>query len=202
MFLSFAAVRNEALVTLYRATYASDGQEFFTVEDMLASSGVSVGLVFYRKVLRDLRDSGLVEEDSHDGDGPYYSLTAKGWEVAEKSVQALTQGGDPVEGVPASDRVVTLTDNQRNEISGDISELSAEISRSNEAGLLLGDQKDRVQAELSAASSLFQASKVRLGALLAVLATPLRFLAEKFSGSAIGELAKKLLEEIWKAMNS
>ncbi|MBN2972061.1 hypothetical protein JW805_08530 [Roseomonas aeriglobus] len=202
VFLSFNSARNEALTAIYRASYVSDSQEYYGIQEIQQLIGSKVGKVFLRKVMASLDEDSLVNESSYDEDGPYYTLTAKGWEAAETLIRALLKSENPVEGVPASDRVVTLTDNQRSSIADGLDEIGREIAQSNEAGSALGDQKDRIVAEFEAGKSVIRSRRVRLEALVGVLATPLRYLAEKFSGAAIGELAKKLLDVIWKVINS
>lgn len=97
--------------------------------------------------------------------------------------------------VPASDRVVTLTDNRREiEILHlDIKGLSEEISSNNEASIDLGEEKEIIKGELAAAEVLVSQPSFRLARLTALVLPALRYLAEKFASGAIGELAKRII---------
>jgi hypothetical protein len=100
----------------------------------------------------------------------------------------------------ASDRLVTFSDNQRVEISNKIDAIVNEINESNAVSVELGDDKERISSEVSSGKSLLGASKVRLKALVEILLKPLKFLVEKFSGEAVGELAKQLIHALFEAM--
>jgi hypothetical protein len=202
LFVSFDTVRREALLALYRLTYSSDEQEYFTRDEIAEKSEVSVGAVFFSRVLLGLASEELVISNSYDESGTYYSLTNAGWASAERIALSMLKSGEPVEGVPASDRVVTLSDNQHATFEEALDDLSSELEKSNEVGDVLGDSRPRIQAEISAGRRLILPKFVRLDAIVAVLVTPLRYLVEKFSGAAVGEIAKKLLDLLWKMINS
>ncbi|MGA1797790.1 hypothetical protein VH567_03310 [Sphingomonas sp. 4RDLI-65] len=202
MFVTFDTVRREVLLSLYRLTYYSDKQEYFSKEEIADKISLSVGSVFLSRALRGLVGEDLVENSDFENDEYHYLLTNAGWAAAEKLALSGLKDGEPVEGVPASDRVVSIDDNQRSDIDGTIEKLAAEIQTSNEIGAALGDSRPRIEAELEAGRRLILPKFVRIDAIVAVLATPLRYLMEKFSGAAVGELAKKLLDLLWKMINS
>jgi hypothetical protein len=198
----FYEVRREALLALYRLVYSSDKQEFFTRDEIAQETFVQVGAVFFGRVITDLVEDDKFQRSSWETDGEFFTLTNAGWSEAERLTLTLFKGGEAVEGVPASDRIVTPTDNQRQAIQATVEQIISEVRASNEVGDTLGDEKQRIEAELVAGGDLVKTSKVRLGAVITVLATPLRYLAEKFSGAAIGELAKKLLDLLWKLIST
>lgn len=202
MFVSFDTVRREVLLSLYRLTYFSEKQEYFSKDDIADNVSLSVGAVFLSRALRGLVTESLVETSDYEDDEYHYLLTNAGWAAAEKIALSMLTDGEPVEGVPASDRVVSIDDNQRSDIDETIEKLATEIQISNEIGAALGDSRPRIEAELEAGRRLILPKSVRIGAIFAVLATPLRYLMEKFSGAAVGELAKKLLDLLWKMINS
>lgn len=101
-------------------------------------------------------------------------------------------------GVPASDRIVTIGDNQRHELASKIDEISSNLAKSNAVKNELGEEADRIVAELKAGRELLAVGSARISALVAVLLKPLRYLAEKFSDGAIGALAGALVVELLK----
>lgn len=136
----------------------------------------------------DQKGYALVESELQDSDSFYsqYALTGDDW----LSGQKFTVGG-----IPAADRVVSKYDNQA-ELEAIVENLEAivdELDENNEIGAELGDEKELLKAEIEAGKSLTQNDKFRLRSLVAVLQPALKFLSEKFAGSAIGELAKKLI---------
>ena len=94
--------------------------------------------------------------------------------------------------VPASDRVVTLGDNHP--VVASLNDLAGQVRTSNSVQEELGDNGEEVNAELEAAVALTKSDRVSLRALLAILSKALKYLADKFAGSGIGELAKELIQ--------
>jgi len=101
---------------------------------------------------------------------------------------------------PASDRIVSLDDNQRAELVIPLEQIAAEIRTSNSTRNELGDDADRISAEVDAGIGLAKAGKVRLSAIIAILIKPLKFIAERFSGAAIGTLAAELIKALLKLL--
>lgn len=203
MIVQFEEIKQQVLLGIYRLLYDSEGQEYFSEADIAGSTNLGVGIVFYRRVIKQLISEKAIESVTWDGDPEdvLYTLSNEGWTRAEKIALNLFVAKEPQDGVPASDRVVQLSDNQKQEIVEVVEALESEIKTSNEVSIALGDSKDRIEAELDAGKKLTKASMIRIGAITAVLGTPLRYLAEKFSGAAVGELAKKLLELLWTLMS-
>lgn len=100
--------------------------------------------------------------------------------------------------IPASDRVVSISDNRREVelLTSDIKGLVDEISTSNEVGMELGDERDLLKGELIAAETLVSQPVFRLGKLHILVMPVLRFLADKFASGAIGEMAKRIIQLI------
>lgn len=101
--------------------------------------------------------------------------------------------------VPASDRIVSRSDNQAQieEIALKLDEIGNDLAVNNEIGSALGDDRGLLQSEIEASKVLVKSEKFRLAKLLSLLGPALKFLAEKFSGSAIGEAAKHLITLIF-----
>lgn len=100
--------------------------------------------------------------------------------------------------IPASDRVVTLSDNHP--VSMQLRALAEELKVSNSIQVEMGEVAERVNAEIDAAVVLTSAKKVRITALIALLTKSLKFLAEKFAGSAVGTLAAELIKALMKLL--
>lgn len=100
--------------------------------------------------------------------------------------------------VPASDRIVTRSDNRAvvELIEADVRGLNDEISTSNEVGDALGEGRDVIVGELKAAETLLEQPAFRFARLFTLVMPALRFLAEKFAAGAIGEMAKRLINAI------
>jgi hypothetical protein len=99
------------------------------------------------------------------------------------------------EAVPASDRVITRKDNLPavEEIETQFGSIQSSLAADNEVGNALGDEREMLIGELAAAETLTKSKKFRLSKLLSLILPALKFLSEKFSGAAIGEAAKKLV---------
>lgn len=114
---------------------------------------------------------------------------------APEHAGAIPTTADPFEEVPASDRIVSRNDNLEaiGEIKSDISELRRIIKEDNEVGAEIGDAREIVDFELEVADSVLERPRFRLKSLLNWLLPALSFLADKFAGGAIAELAKRLV---------
>lgn len=91
--------------------------------------------------------------------------------------------------IPASDRVVRLDHNdpKYKEVMNALETLERALKESND----YDDSEDKEQkiAEVSAGQRLLRSVKVRIVALVAVLSTPLLYLAKKFLDTGIGKAA-------------
>lgn len=114
---------------------------------------------------------------------------------------AIQEDGQPEKSladIPASDRVVTRSDNKIEVelIEADVRSLAEEISHNNEAAVEIGEERELIAGELEAAETLIKQPSFRLSRLAALIIPALRFLAEKFASGAIGEMAKRLIAAI------
>ena len=102
---------------------------------------------------------------------------------------------DPLEEIPASDRVVRRSDNELTieQIRGDIEQVRQALREDNELGADLGDEREIIDLELEIADLVVQRPRFRLKSLLNWLLPALSFLADKFASGAIGEVAKRLV---------
>jgi hypothetical protein len=100
--------------------------------------------------------------------------------------------------IPGSDRVVTLDHNSNPYIqtTEGLDKLVEAVEQVND----YPDAEDKEQklAELSAGRRLLRSAKVRYAAVVALLGPPLAWLAEKFAGGIVGQLAGT----VWQALKS
>ena len=97
--------------------------------------------------------------------------------------------------VPASDRIVKLTDNQISEIDDLANDLSQNLSMTN---AIDGDKdlKDRFLGQIAASRELIRAGSVRAYLVYETLARMLLSLIDKYKDHVIGEVSRKLLDLI------
>jgi len=197
--ISFNAAQDLVLTALYIREYESDDAFSATIDDVKEAIGGGLSKVFLLRVVDHLVEKNLLESDyDEEIDVMKYWLKANGIQAAEVVVNEQKNEGGVIS-IPAADRIVQLNDNQFNDLHEKLSEIISTLDNgSNAIGAELGDSRVRLKSEIEAGSTLINAKSVRLSALFAVLIKPLKFLSEKFSGAAIGELAKKLVSEILK----
>lgn len=97
--------------------------------------------------------------------------------------------------VPAADRIVSRKDNEQafQEIELEIDALREVIHKDNSVGAEIGDEREIIEADLSAGEMVSKMSRFRLSSLLSLLLPSLRYLSDKFAGAAVGETAKRLI---------
>jgi hypothetical protein len=108
----------------------------------------------------------------------------------------LDAGAMPVfaiEGIPASDRVVTLSDNQQVDLETSTTELIEIVEKQNGVD---GDQslKQQIVGQLKAGRELVRAGVFKLALIEQTVLSVLGGLVEKYKDQAIGQAAKKLLD--------
>jgi len=100
------------------------------------------------------------------------------------------------DGVPASDRVVTLADNASPvlEIDSVLEGIGAELITSNEVGLKLGDLRPVAIGEVEDLRAVLNRSQNRAQALLARARETLAWLVKKCAETSVSELAKHAMK--------
>ena len=93
------------------------------------------------------------------------------------------------------ERIVTIGHNSGlvDSVVSGVESIVHEISKSNEAGEALGDERDVIIDELKAGEQVISAKRFRVGTILALLVKPLKYLADKFASGALGEAATQLI---------
>lgn len=96
-------------------------------------------------------------------------------------------------GVPASDRIVTLSDNQQTDLEASTTELIEIVEKQNGVD---GDQsmKQQIVGQLKAGRELFRAGVFKFALIEQTILSVLGGLIEKYKNQAIGHAAKKLLD--------
>ncbi|NRD90584.1 hypothetical protein C8024_15680 [Sphingopyxis sp. BSNA05] len=151
---------------------------------------------FVERALNRLIADKLIEQGGSDTlRTDLYALTDHGIEAAESLIE---ERGIRVEDyVPSPDADVILSRISDPTLYSDLisgfAELGVELDRSNSAAEELGTSMEPIKAEISAASTLMQSGAVRVSRLQGLILPTLKFLSEKFTGGAVGELAKRLV---------
>lgn len=133
----------------------------------------------------------LVEADLRKPDSVVSQYRDRGLDAfTERMVKAVA--------VPASDRIVTLSDNQPEvvEVRQEIHRLEEQVRISNEVGEIFGDDRQIALEEISTLRAMFSRSRVRAAAAIAFASRSLGWIAEKGAAAAVGEAAKRLLQLI------
>ena len=97
--------------------------------------------------------------------------------------------------IPASDRTVTLKDNAYgNDLVERLAALEDQVTKTNE--IIEPEEREQTIAEISAATRLLRATRVRLAPLLTLLRPVLAFLMRKFADVTIGNAAKLVWDKV------
>jgi hypothetical protein len=97
--------------------------------------------------------------------------------------------------VPASDRIVSISDNERSEILDSSAEVIAELTKEN---AIDGDVslRDSVIGEMNALRELVRAQAVRVVLIQIYVSDVLNMIIQRYGEKTLGEVAKKLLERL------
>jgi hypothetical protein len=194
--IGYKDAQRASLIGLYKLLAASERQEWFSASDIRAAAQISAGAAFVSRILIATEESdGYVASSSHD-DETLFALEQEGFSF----VESLIEGDVEQYKQEVSSRSIILSSESAHELTSLLSEVLREVRRSNEIGGEIGATKGEIINELSSASALIDGKEFRSRALLALVWKPLKFLSEKFTGTAVGELAKKLMAELWKSI--
>lgn len=198
MALSIAEIKEQITLTLYDYMLTSDEEAYWfsipAIRDGLdpVASGAMI-----RMGLKGLIDDGAVER-GHDPDAgvDIFSLTEDGILAAEEAISARGIPLREYSPAPSADLIITRLEDQGKiyKIQETIAEIGKELRENNEVGSKLGGDKDIITNEVAAAQVLVAAGDFRLRRLIALILPALRFLGDKFVGTALGEAAKRLIK--------
>lgn len=206
MAVGFETIKEQILVVLYDYMLTSDSEQFwFSATQIREGLSESVSGAFFIRALRSLTDGDEIEVGVGDPlgeapDSPIYALSEEGIISAEEILIKKGWTLDDYHPAPSADRIISRIEEPtlHAEIHQGISDLAAAIAKSNEAGDLLGGEKDLIDDELKAATEISSKERFRLKRLAAFILPTLQFIASKFFGSAIGEAAKNLANLLFK----
>lgn len=206
MAIKFETLKNHVLVVLYDYMLTSDADTcWFSAQDIADGLPEDVSGAFLARALVSLSEYHHIEEGLGDPDGQsrdtkLYSLQEGGIEEAESVLVKLGWDLADYQPAPSSDRIISRAEEPavHSEISNTIALITKSVEESNEVGDRLGEDRDFVVDELSAARALSSKDKFRLRGLRGLILPALRFLASKFIGEGLGETAKRLVELLLK----
>jgi hypothetical protein len=169
--------------SLFDSDYIKFTNDFGENRYMITRSGYQKGEELYladepNGTLRRLVDQGVAS---------IFSATELDGSIAEGSV-------------PASDRIVSRSDNLEviEALTDDLEALGEEIQSNNEIGAALGDDREVIGHELAVARDTLDKERFRISSLLAWLLPALRFLAKRFAGTSVDEIAVRLIQALEK----
>ncbi len=179
--LNFKSAKTDVLIAMYGALVAEDGALYLDGEQVHATiEGYSLSYLY--KVLDSLVGDDLLSYNSGD-----YSITEAGILFVENSPQ---RSGVKI---PASDRIVTLSDNHRDAIEEGANEIIASLELENSID---GDAslKDRLLGEIKAGRELIRVKSFRAYLLYLTVVEAVEALIKRYGPTALGEAAKKFLD--------
>ena len=126
-----------------------------------------------------------------------FSFTEAGKSYAKELLKNAISSIDHFGHVPASDRIVSLSDNQQSELESKTTQIISEIEKFNGID---GDATFRqiVLGQLKAGRELIRAAVFDAGIMYLTLAQTLKMLVKRYDQAVIGSLAGALLVELAK----
>jgi hypothetical protein len=104
--------------------------------------------------------------------------------------------GHVPEPLATADLINTETVEAIDEVRDGLEALQRELETNNEAGAIFGEEKTAAIAEVSALRVVVQSDQIRASTVIAHARRALTWIAEKASGAAVGDLAKRMLDLI------
>ncbi len=100
--------------------------------------------------------------------------------------------------IPASDRIVLLTDNQPavEAVRTSLSELSAQLENANDVGEMTLLDVEQARSEIWHLEEAFKAERVRVAWIEPLAKNSLKWIAEKAAGAAVGKAALAVIAAI------
>jgi hypothetical protein len=198
MAIRFDELKHSILIVLYDYMLTSDHETFWfsvpSIQDGLPPA--ASGALTQRAIDSLISDSEL-EVGSSDGvSKDVYALTELGIASAEAVIEQRGVSIEDYEPAPSADVILSRFSDPaiHSELNSQIGELKRELETSNSVAAVLGDDRDLITEEVDVAVQFAAKDRLRVARLQALILPTLRFLAEKFAGQAIGELAKRLVQ--------
>ena len=197
MAIVFADLKEQILLVLYDYMLTSNHETYwFSLEAIQEALPAEASGAFIHRALSSLVQDDFIELGD-DGEGrDVYALSEEGIEMAEQALEGRGVKVRMYQPSPQADRILSKIDDAslHQQIEIGLREIGQEIGKSNSVAEELGDEKDLIANEIEAAHKLSQADRFRLVRLVALIVPTLRYIADKFGGQAIGELAKRMIQ--------
>lgn len=198
MAISLADIKEQVILTLYDYMLTSDDEAYwFSVAAIREAIDPEASGALIRIALKALHeDDGFVDQGFDDQEKvATFSLTEEGILAAEKAIEGRGIPLREYSPAPSADLILSrLEDRSRVEqIQNAIREIGKELRENNEVGAALGEDKDIISSEIAAAEVVVSKGEFRLHRLIALIIPALRFIADKFAGTALSEAAKRLI---------
>ena len=195
MAVKLSEVRRQIVMSLYDLLLSSDEESYwYSISVVREYIDSEISGAFAQIAINGLIDEKLVERGHDDSYNDIYSLTPKGILIAE----GFAADGKRLEDyaiAPSSDLVLHKdTDaEQIKQIKQAIENIRREFTASNTASLLPDSDREILRDELKSAEVITESDGFRLRRLAAFILPALKFMSDKFVGTALGEAAKHLI---------
>ena len=197
MAVRFDELKNSILVVLYDYMLTSDHETFwFSVTSIQDGLPPAVSGALTQRAIDSLVSDGDLEVGSSDGlMRDVFALTESGIGAAESIIEERGVSIEDYEAAPSADVILSRLEQPtvHAELNANLGHLRDELLTSNSAADILGDDRDLITEEIQVASELAAKDRFRVSRLKAFILPTLRFLADKFAGQALGELAKRMV---------
>jgi hypothetical protein len=196
MAVVFQDLKVQVRLVLYDYMLTSDHETFwFSIPSIREALPDEASGAFVKRALDALISDGDVEKGRGEPEVDVFALTERGIEAAERLLEERGQKVRLYSPAPSVDRILTRHGDpeEHDALHVGFRELTEEISKNNLVASELGDVKEIIEIEIKVAEELTGKERFRVSRLAAFIIPTLRFLAEKFVGSAVGELAKRLI---------
>lgn len=197
MAIPFSSLRESVLLILYDYMLTSDHEGFwFGIPAIQEALPPTTSGAFTQRALDALISEKMVEQGGSDLlRKDLFALTEHGIRAAEDLLKSRGLEIEEYEPAPESDQILSRIHHpgEHAAVNEGLKQLRSEIEKSNSFNEELEGNGDLIEAEISAASTLMSAERVRLSRLKGLVLPTLKYLAKKFADQSIGELAKKLI---------
>ena len=198
MAVVFQDLKVQIRLVLYDYMLTSDHESFwFSIPEIRQALPEEASGAFVRRALDALISENQVERGiGGEPEGNIYALTEKGIQSAERLLEERGQKVRMYSPAPTVDRILSRIHDEKEhaELAEGFKELREVISKNNLVASELGDVRDIIEVEVNVAQELTSKDRFRVSRLAAFIIPTLRFLAEKFFGHAVGEVAKRLID--------
>ncbi|RDC59873.1 hypothetical protein HME9302_01069 [Alteripontixanthobacter maritimus] len=171
--LRFTTIKDDVLLSLYKALLSSDKQEYFTASQIFPNVTLSIGTAMVNRACNALSEQDFVI-GSNQGEDEYFTLSQKGFDRVEELLDASSEVPVAFAAIPAAGRTVGLNHNSA-EIEAISEEIdrAIEIARATKSNSFNSDQQSRAVASLESAAALWKAAEltvfqIKVGIIFAI----------------------------------